>query len=311
VAHATDRTLFQELTVVIPTYRCGRFLPAAVESALHSPAGRILIADDASGPEHLRVADAYEAAHPERVRVIRSKTRRGTATNINQAVRQVETRYFAKLDGDDVLIPGWFEHAFRFLAARPQLGLIAGRDRRIGAEDVLQFDPAAVAGSPFLPTPIVMAGADAFRFILAWSPNPCSSGAIYRTEAFLDIGGFDAAIEWGEDWEIWLRFARSWEVAYCDSVSALYRIHAESTTAREIRQNRLCLGYEAVFRRAAEVCKDPSIKPLLRRCFLRVARLYAGAAGREVRALRPNSLRYGGHALRALITALLVAFVDR
>jgi glycosyltransferase involved in cell wall biosynthesis len=310
VGSAVQQLRFDELTVVIPTYRCERFLPAAIESALQSPAAHILIADDASGPELIRIATDYEEANPGRIRVLQSRTRRGTAININYAVRQVGTRYFAKLDGDDVLIPGWFESAFPFLAARPELALIAGRDRRITAADVLSFDPAAVPAAKFVPKPLLMSGVDAFRFILTWSPNPCSSGAIYRTGSFLDIGGFDPTIEWGEDWEIWLRFAREWQVAYCDSVAALYRIHAESTTAREIRQNRLCMGYEAVFRRAAEVCHDPSIKPHLRRAFLRVARLYAGAASREVRALRLTSLLYGGSAVRALFTAAFLAYLD-
>src|SRR3954447_1410111 len=299
------RKRYDELTIVVPTYQCGTYLPAALDSALHSPAAQILIADDGSGPELLRVADAYEGAHAGRIRVLRGKLRRGTATNINEAVDHVRTRYFAKLDGDDVLLPGYLEDAFPFIEARPTLALIAGRDRRIAADEALQFDPEALTTSAAAP-PRVMSGLDAYRFILAWSPNPCSSGAIYRTDAFRKIGGFEPAIKWGEDWEIWLRFAQHWEVAYWDAISALYRIHGESTTAHEIRENRLCFGYDAVFRRAAEVCKDPAVKPQLRRAFLRVARLYAGAASREVWGLRSKWLVYGHHAVRALVTAMFL-----
>jgi glycosyltransferase involved in cell wall biosynthesis len=304
-----NSTVFNELTLVIPTYRCERFLPAALDSALHSPAAHILITDDGSGPDLLRVADAYERSHPGRVRVLRSRVRRGTSSNVNEAVREVTTRYFAKLDADDVLLPGWLEFALPLLDARPTLALIAGHDRRIAADEALEFDPTPLTAG-FRP-PQVMSGVDAFRFILAWNPNPCSSGAIYRTSAFLEIGGYDPAIGWGEDWEIWLRFAQQWEVAYCDCPSALYRIHSESTTAREMRRNRLCCGYDAVFRRAAAVCKDPAMAPVLRRGFLRVARLYAGAASREIRGFGAAWFLYSHHAVRALITAVRLANANR
>ena len=193
-APISKRKQFDDLTIVVPTYRCGAFLPAALDSALHSPAAQILVSDDASGPDLLRIADRYERENPERVRVLRSKARRGTAININEAVQQVRTRYFAKLDGDDVLLPGYLEDAFPLIEERSTVALIAGHDRRIGAEEILQFDPGAFARSGSAGAPRVMSGVEAYRFILAWSPNPCSSGAIYRTEAFRKIGGFDPTI---------------------------------------------------------------------------------------------------------------------
>src|SRR3954451_22771505 len=95
------------LTLVIPSFNCPRYLPAALASALHSPVRRILIADDGSRAEALSVARQLEAEHPDRVRVLASPVNRGAATNVNEAAEHVETPFFAKLDGDDVLIPGY------------------------------------------------------------------------------------------------------------------------------------------------------------------------------------------------------------
>src|SRR5262249_40929898 len=150
----------------------------------------------------LRLQDA----HPDRVRVISSRATRGTATNLNEAVREVNTPFFAKLDGDDVLLPGFFESAFPIIASRPQAALVAGHEIRIAADEVMEFVPDLLPNARPINKLKVMAGREAYRFILQWNPNPCSSGAIYRTEAFREIGGFDAKISWGEDWEIWLRF---------------------------------------------------------------------------------------------------------
>jgi glycosyltransferase involved in cell wall biosynthesis len=295
----------RDLTIIIPAFRCERYLPAAIESVLHSPAASILISDDCSGPELLRVADFYGRKHANRVQVLTSNRRRGAAGNVNDAVQHVRTPFFGKLDGDDVLLPGHIESVFRVIASRPTLGLIAGHEQRIEATESLVFDPGQFRRPATHIRTEILTGADAFRFILAWRPNPCSSGAIYRTDAFRQIGGFDQSIDWGEDWEIWLRMAKDWEVAYCHAPSALYRIHEQSTTARTRGQHRLCFGYEAVYRRAAEVCADyPELAPHLRRNFLRLARLFLTTAVRQAPRSPKRAVICGAGSARALATAL-------
>jgi glycosyltransferase involved in cell wall biosynthesis len=293
----------RDLTIVIPAYNCDSYLAAAVESALHTPAGCVLLADDRSDAPTRQVMSSLAARHPGRVRLLHSSVQRGTAMNLNRAVEHVETPYFAKLDADDVLIPGYIEAAFPLIASTPEIGILAGRELRIGADEVLEFKPELLPRFRSSQQPKIMAGAEAYRFILTWSPNPCSSGTIYRTDTFRSAGGYDAHIRWGEDWEIWLRIAQRSLVAYWGANSALYRIHQASTTAAVARENRLCYGYEAVFRRAAELCHDPEVRPLLRRAFLGVAKLFAASASRQLWQSRGLSLDCCRQALRALSSA--------
>jgi glycosyltransferase involved in cell wall biosynthesis len=291
------------LTIIIPALNCAQYLPAAVASALHSPAGRVWIADDGSSPEQLAVAARLAAAHPDRVRLLASPVTRGVAINMNEAAKLVETPFFTKLDGDDVLIPGYLESVFPMIDARPRLAILAGHDLRIAADEAVEFRPellpCARAGNLS-----IMEGADAYRFVVAWNPNPCSSGVIYRTEAFRQIGGYDGRIQWGEDWEIWLRFVRDWEVGYVNASSALYRIHQQSTTAVARSQNRLCYGYDAVLRRAAELCHDPEVQPLIRRRMFGVAKLYTAAAARQIRGPAGASFECLVRGLQALWVAV-------
>jgi glycosyltransferase involved in cell wall biosynthesis len=294
----------RELTVIIPAYDCACYLPIAVASVLHGAAREVLIAEDGSGSDTLAVALRLQDANPGRVRVISSSTKRGTATNLNEAVREVRTPFFAKLDGDDVLLPRFFETTFPIIASRPRLAVIAGHEIRIAADEAMEFVPDLLPVARLITKLKVMAGGDAYRFILQWKPNPCSSGAIYRADAFREIGGFDPKISWGEDWEIWLRFAQKWEVAYTGTASALYRIHQHSQTANSAKNNQLCYGYDAVYRRAAELCNDPEVVPLIRRAFFGVAKHYVGAASREARHSRKESLTRCRMALRAISTAM-------
>jgi glycosyltransferase involved in cell wall biosynthesis len=293
----------EQLTILIPAYRCGDYLPAAVASALHAPARQILITDDGSGPEGLKVARELEAANPGRVRVLASPITRGTAVNLNEAAKHVETPYFAKLDGDDVLVPGYLAMAFPMIASRPELAILAGRDLRIAADEATKFQPELLPSARRPQSVNIMSGAEAYRFIVMWNPNPTSSGVIFRTAAFREVGGYDPRIQWGEDWEIWLRLAQHWEVGYIDSVSALYRIHNQSTTAVATRQDRLCYGYDAVFRRAAEVCGDAEVLPIIRHRMFGVAKLYVAAAARQL----PRSRQASGECCRRALRALSAA----
>ena len=293
-----------DLTIVIPAFNCAPFLSAAIESALDTRPALVLVATDGGGLDVPRVAERYARQFPGRVRILYNRRRKGVARNMNRAVEHVTTPYFAKLDGDDVLVPGHLQAALRIIAARPSLAIVAGRDRRVATNDHLLFDRAAMPVYQADPSPLALSGAEAFRFIVTWKPNPCSSGCVYRTEAFRQAGGFDPQLPWGEDWEIWLRLSQHWEVAYCDAVAALYRIHPGSTTSTQARENRLCYGYDAVYRRAAMLCPDPALAPMLRRAFVRVSRMYARAALRRSMQLRPDSLVCLQRSVRALACAV-------
>lgn len=270
----------REVTIVIPAFRNLPFLPAAIESALDAPAASVLIADDASGPEEQRVFARFQEKHGARLRVGRSDTQRGIQTNLNEAIRRVRTPFFVRLDCDDVLYPGHLENAFRLMAERPSLALVAGREHRISAEDCLDFKRFGIPEYRPDPNPRILFGQEAFRFAIAWNPNPCSSGTMYRKAAFDDAGGFNPNVVWGEDWEIWFRFAQRWDMAHVDAPAALYRIHDGATTSLYVREERICYGYDWMYRRAVKLCSYPELRPQLRRALLRTARLYGGAAWR-------------------------------
>jgi glycosyltransferase involved in cell wall biosynthesis len=299
----------RELTVIIPAFRCARYLPVAIASVLHTPVRQVLITDDHSGDETTAVAYAWASRVPERISVIESRERGGPGANVNRAVQYVDTSFFAKVDGDDVLLPGFLESVFPLIRSMPTLAVISGHEKRIAGDQWLDFEPDGYRTDNTL-RPLIMSGIEAFRFIIEWNPNPCSSGAVYRTEAFRSVAGFDEGISWGEDWEIWLRLAkRQWSLAYYDAPSALYRIHSNSVTAAEIRRNHMCYAYDQVFRRAASLCHDRSLRPVLRRAFFRTARTYFGASKRATVSLGSisESLRCIAGGLGAIWKALTLS----
>jgi len=291
-----------EVAGVIPAYRCAPYLAEAVESLLATPIAEIVIAVDGGDRETLRVAEALAEREGGRLRVLARRERLGAAANVNRAVEQIDKPYFLKLDGDDILLPEFMAAAFPKIVGTSSLALVSGYG--------LQFAGEPVWPARFLPdytdAIVPLSGAAAYRFIIEWNPNPSSSGTIYRREAFLAVGGYDEKLVWGEDWEIWLRLAAQWSVAYAPVASALYRIHPESSTAAVANQERISDGYDAVYRQALRFCPSRELRPLLRRKFLKVVRAHLGAARRcAVKRRAPiEALRHAGRALSASRTLL-------
>jgi len=287
----------REVAAIIPAYRCAQYLGAAVDSLLDTSIEEILIAVDGGDRESLRVAEDYRERAPGRIRVIAQRERFGAAGNVNRAVRQTDRPFFLKLDGDDILLPDFVTAALPKICNTPELALVSGYG--------LRFTNLPSMTVRFLPDYTdeitVLQGTDAYRFIIEWSPNPSSSGTIYRRDAFLEVGGYDEQLVWGEDWEIWLRLAKRWSVAYVPVPASLYRIHGESTTATVTSQNRLSDGYDAVFRQALRLSPRREMRLLLRRKFIKVARAHLGAARRSAlkSGSRSESVRHIGRALKA------------
>ena len=58
---------------------------------------------------------------------------------------------------------------------------------------------------------------------------PKESGGILR-EVFLEMGGFDPTLRALQDWDLWLRIASKYDLAYLADPLVYYRVHALSTS---------------------------------------------------------------------------------
>ena len=90
------------ISVVIPAFNAGAFLPAAVQSVLNQSYGsfELLIIDDASSDVTPRIAQAY-AARDARVHYYRNPANLGVARSRNRGVALAQHSWIAFLDSDD------------------------------------------------------------------------------------------------------------------------------------------------------------------------------------------------------------------
>lgn len=116
------------VSVVIPCYNAGQFLPAAVRS-VRSQTGtspEVIIVDDVSTDGSASVADRL-AVVDSAVRVVRRAANGGAAAARNSGLRVATGQYVAFLDADDEYAPGFLAAAIRILDAEPTAaGVVTG-----------------------------------------------------------------------------------------------------------------------------------------------------------------------------------------
>src|SRR4029078_349231 len=92
------------VSILIPTYDYGRYLPEAIESVLEQdyPNFEVLISDDASRDDSAKVIARYAAKDP-RIRAHIQPANLGMVENWNWCLREARGEYIKFLFGDDKL----------------------------------------------------------------------------------------------------------------------------------------------------------------------------------------------------------------
>ncbi|MGC9260875.1 MAG: glycosyltransferase family 2 protein [Phycisphaerae bacterium] len=271
------------LTIVIPAYRCARYLSATVRSALACGGAQIIISEDAGGDDTLAVARQMRDQNPERITLIENPKNLGMTGNWRSAFGRVGTPWVLKLDGDDLINPAYVAAAMAFVRTRPDIGVLAGRIENIGADDYLEAAPAASGPVPAEAFD-TFEGVAALQLCLRWLPVPCSSSMIFRMAVYRQVGGFDALLgDWGPDREIWFRISRVAPVAMCNRPAVYYRTLPTSITAATGRADRQCYGYSRMLHIAAEQWHEPEARKLLRLAFIHASGSFVKSAWRAVR----------------------------
>jgi glycosyltransferase involved in cell wall biosynthesis len=271
----------RSVSVVIPCYNYGRFLPDAVNSVLndqHNVDVRVLIIDDASTDDSAEVAKQI-AAEDTRVEVSVHSANVGCVATVNEGLLDwAEGDYTVLLSADDQVTPGALDRATDLLDARPCVGFVYGRP--------LHFQQ----GGPLPPARTTVQGWSVWsghwwlerRF--RGSQNCITSPeVVIRTSVLKRAGGCDMRLPHTADFEMWLRLAAHADVGYVRGVDqAYYRIHGNNMTNTrtmlvDLAQRRL--AFEVLLERCADILPDTArLSAIARRKLASEALWYAARA---------------------------------
>lgn len=214
------------VSVIIPCFRQGRFLPESVGSVLQQThrVHEIIVVDDGSDDDTGQIA-----AQLRSVKYIWKKNG-GPASARNAGISQATGKYLMFLDSDDLLHP----EALEWLVTAA-----AGREDVLPTMHLRFFDHGtAIDSGPVHPFPENLA--DIYQQLFLHNLN-APVAFLPSRKMVQAVGGFDPSpeVDACEDWELWMRliFAGA-QLRPVHEVGAFYRQHPTSHSSNKIKMKR-------------------------------------------------------------------------
>lgn len=208
-----------KVSILLPFRDAADTIVEAAKSVLREDVDLELVAiDDAS--EDDGAARLAELGDP-RVRIVRSE-RRGIAGALALGLGVARAAFLARMDADDVSLPGRLAAQLDALGADERLAAIGARVEAFptcgeGMARYLEWQNGLVTPE------------DHARELFVESPL-CHPSTMLRRAALDDVGGW-RAVAWPEDYDLWLRLdAHGWRLAKLARVLLRWRQSASSLT---------------------------------------------------------------------------------
>lgn len=213
------------VSIIIPCYNQGQFLAEAIQSAIGQDYEQkeIIVVNDGATDNTREVATKFLQA----IKYIEQKNL-GVSAARNAAIRISNGDYIAFLDSDDVLLPGSITKRIAYLESHPDISLICS--------DSIFFNESGLLGlrSQLLNRP---KNIDNFRWETV-DYNATLSTVMLRRFCLEKAGLFEESIQNAEDWLMWVRMSRYFNMAFIDEPLIKYRLHSGNFT-RSIKFNNV------------------------------------------------------------------------
>jgi glycosyltransferase involved in cell wall biosynthesis len=207
-------------SVVIPVLNGGPYIANALNSVLrqtHLPA-EIIVVDNMSTDDTIKIVENF-IRHERRIQLVQNSNK-GVSSTRNLGIQSASGQYIAFLDADDL----WDA---RKIEAHSD-------HHRVHTNCVFSFTNSfeSSISRPWSGTKSLGNPSYSFRSMLMneFVVNGSASSAVISRELLLAIGAFDESMNFGEDWDLWLRIGKLYEL--CEIRDALVTIRKHGNSAQ-------------------------------------------------------------------------------
>jgi len=219
------------ISVLMPVFNGADYIGEALDSALAQefPDFEIIVVDDGSTDASAAIAKERAASAQVPIAVV-EQPNRGLPAARNTAIAVARGRLLALLDADDTWLPEHLGLVADAFAREPALGLVHA--------NIEFIDAAGRALS--VPHRHWARQHDAFRALALRLEHVSCPTAVFTRRAIERVGGFDPAFTGlgCEDRDLWLRIIQDSPARYINRVTARYRVHPGSMSARQGRMHQ-------------------------------------------------------------------------
>jgi glycosyltransferase involved in cell wall biosynthesis len=207
-----------EISVLMSVYNGEKYLSEAVDSILSQSFRdfEFIVIDDGSTDRSKRILEKYAAKDP-RIRLV-SRENRGISKSANEGLALARGEFIARMDADDVSLPGRFVEQVAFLKKNPDY-VAVGCGVMVTDCDLrplgLRWE---LLDHPTIESELLSGNGGALT----------QPSTMIRKSALLQIGGYDERLPNAEDLDIFIRLSEIGLLANLESVLLLYRKHPAS-----------------------------------------------------------------------------------
>lgn len=200
--------------MVIATSRVDIWLTAAVQSMLDQNEVdlELIVVHDG-----ILIDPKLEWTHDRRITNLHLPDRSGPGAAAVVGLRAARSALIARLDSDDLSLPGRLTTQLNVLNAAPEMVLVGSRAIRID-------DHGSCTGTIRCET-----GSDIRRHLLSRN-EVIHSSVMFRKSAYAVAGGYNTTLRQMEDYDLWLRMATQGRIAVLPEPLVAYRVHASQTS---------------------------------------------------------------------------------
>lgn len=202
------------VSVILPVRNGDPYLARAIDSILSQEGVdlELVVIDDGSTDG---TAALLAGIADPRLRVVPGPGT-GLVDALNLALAQARGTYIARMDADDVALPGRLARQLAILQADPTVDMVHGAVRVIDADDRITGAIAAQSALPAQRAAILLGEAPGMPII-----HPT---VMYRRESIAKAGGYRHSPSC-EDHELWLRVVDEWKIVAIPDPVLDYRQH--------------------------------------------------------------------------------------
>lgn len=197
----------EPVSIIIPTYNRADIIKNSIQSILNQSYTKyeLIIVDDGSADNTKAVISEI---NDSRVRYIKMPENRGAGAARNEGVKQARYDYIAFQDSDDYWKEEKLGKQMDFLCGRPATGLVY-------CPYECEKNDGSVIIVPDEKIPLSEKQGNIYKYMLRRNTIG-TPGVLMRKECFKKSGMFREDLSCLEDWELFLRVARDYEIGFLD-----------------------------------------------------------------------------------------------
>ena len=236
------------ISCLIPVFNGERYLELALDSILAQTFAdwEIIAVNDGSTDSSLAILERYAAAD-SRLKIV-SKPNGGIVSALNCGLAHCSGQLVARMDCDDIALPGRFAIQVATFEAHPDAVAVGGLIQTIDEDG----KPISAPGSP---SRVQKTDLSSFPPVVA---NVQHSAGTFLKSAMEAVGGYRTAFPHAEDYDLYLRLADHGNFYNPDRLVLYYRVHSSSLSMRNLerQETSAVLAELSAFARKAKIA-DP------------------------------------------------------